>query len=45
MVFRDVTEERRAEEAIAEQREWFETTLKSMGMGSLPQTRRAALPS
>ena len=33
MVFRDVTEERRAEEAIAEQREWFETTLKSIGDG------------
>jgi len=31
LVFRDVTEERRAEEAIAEQREWFETTLKSIG--------------
>jgi PAS domain S-box-containing protein len=31
LVFRDVTAERRAEEAIAEQREWFETTLKSIG--------------
>jgi PAS domain S-box-containing protein len=31
LVFRDVTEERRAEEAIAEQREWFETTLESIG--------------
>jgi PAS domain S-box-containing protein len=31
LVFRDVTEERRAEEAMAEQREWFETTLESIG--------------
>lgn len=31
LVFRDVSEERRAEEAIAEQREWFETTLESIG--------------
>jgi PAS domain S-box-containing protein len=31
LVFRDVTEERRAEEAIAEQREWLETTLESIG--------------
>ena len=30
-MFRDVTEERRAEDAIAEQREWFETTLESIG--------------
>src|SRR5207253_6378629 len=29
--FRDVTDERRAEEAVAEQREWFETTLQSIG--------------
>ena len=31
LVFRDVTEERRAEDAIAEQREWLETTLESIG--------------
>jgi PAS domain S-box-containing protein len=31
LVFRDVTEERQAEEAIAEQREWLETTLESIG--------------
>jgi PAS domain S-box-containing protein len=31
LVFRDVSEQRRAEEAIAEQREWFETTLESIG--------------
>jgi PAS domain S-box-containing protein len=31
LVFRDVSEERRAEEAIAEQREWLETTLESIG--------------
>jgi PAS domain S-box-containing protein len=31
LVFHDVTEERRAEEAIAQQREWFETTLESIG--------------
>ena len=31
LVFRDVSEDRRAEEAIAEQREWFETTLESIG--------------
>jgi PAS domain S-box-containing protein len=31
LVFRDVSEERRAEEAVAEQREWFETTLVSIG--------------
>jgi PAS domain S-box-containing protein len=31
LVFRDVTDERRSEEAIAEQREWFETTLESIG--------------
>jgi PAS domain S-box-containing protein len=31
LVFRDVTEQRQAEEALAEQREWFETTLESIG--------------
>jgi PAS domain S-box-containing protein len=31
LVFRDVTEERRAADAIAEQREWFERTLESIG--------------
>ena len=31
LVFRDVTLERRAEEALAEQREWLETTLESIG--------------
>jgi PAS domain S-box-containing protein len=31
LVFRDFTEQRRAQEAIAEQREWFETTLESIG--------------
>jgi PAS domain S-box-containing protein len=31
LVFRDFTDQRRAEEAIAEQREWFETTLESIG--------------
>jgi PAS domain S-box-containing protein len=31
LVFRDVTEQRRADEAIAEQREWLETTLESIG--------------
>ena len=31
LVFRDFTEQKRAEEAIAEQREWFETTLESIG--------------
>jgi PAS domain S-box-containing protein len=31
LVFRDVTEQRQAEEAIAEQRKWFETTLESIG--------------
>jgi PAS domain S-box-containing protein len=31
LVFRDVAEERRAEDALAEQREWFETTLESIG--------------
>ncbi|HEU4890752.1 MAG TPA: PAS domain S-box protein [Vicinamibacterales bacterium] len=31
LVFRDITEERRAEEALAEQREWLETTLESIG--------------
>src|SRR5262249_30935367 len=31
LVFRDVTEERQAEAALAEQREWFETTLESIG--------------
>ena len=30
-MFRDVTDERRAEDAIAEQREWLETTLESIG--------------
>jgi PAS domain S-box-containing protein len=30
LVFRDVTEERRAEDALAEQREWLETTLESI---------------
>jgi len=29
-VFRDVTQERRAEEALAEQGEWFETTVESI---------------
>ena len=31
LVFRDVTEARKAEEALAEQREWFETMLESIG--------------
>jgi PAS domain S-box-containing protein len=31
LVFRDVTAQRRAEDEIAEQREWFETTLESIG--------------
>jgi PAS domain S-box-containing protein len=31
LAFRDVTGQRRAEELIAEQREWFETTLESVG--------------
>jgi PAS domain S-box-containing protein len=31
LIFRDVTEERKVEDAIAEQREWFETTLESIG--------------
>ncbi len=31
LVFRDFSDQRRAEEAIAEQREWFETTLESIG--------------
>jgi PAS domain S-box-containing protein len=31
LVFRDFTEQRRAEEALAEQREWFETALESIG--------------
>lgn len=31
LVFRDVTTERRAEDALAEQREWVETTLQSIG--------------
>ena len=31
LVFRDVTAQRRAEEALAEQREWFETALESIG--------------
>jgi PAS domain S-box-containing protein len=31
LVFRDVSEERQAEDALAEQREWFETTLESIG--------------
>jgi len=33
LVFHDVTEERRAERELAEQREWFETTLGSIGDG------------
>ncbi|HJZ73687.1 MAG TPA: PAS domain S-box protein [Vicinamibacterales bacterium] len=33
LVFRDFTAQRRAEAAIAEQREWFETTLESIGDG------------
>ena len=31
LVFRDFTEQRRAEDAVAEQREWFQTTLESIG--------------
>jgi PAS domain S-box-containing protein len=31
LVFHDVTERRRAEEALAEQKEWFERTLESIG--------------
>ena len=31
LVFRDVTDQRRSEEALAEQREWLETTLESIG--------------
>lgn len=33
LVFQDVTEQRRAEHTLAEQREWFETTLGSIGDG------------
>jgi PAS domain S-box-containing protein len=33
LTFRDITEERRAEEALHEQREWFEQTLQSIGDG------------
>ncbi|HEY2388348.1 MAG TPA: PAS domain S-box protein [Candidatus Binatia bacterium] len=33
LVFHDVTEQRRAEHTLAEQREWFETTLGSIGDG------------
>jgi PAS domain S-box-containing protein len=31
LVFHDVSEQRRAQAALAEQREWFETTLESIG--------------
>ena len=31
LVFRDVTEERRSEETLVEQREWLQTTLESIG--------------
>jgi PAS domain S-box-containing protein len=31
LVFRDVTAQRRLDDAMAEQREWFETTLESIG--------------
>jgi PAS domain S-box-containing protein len=31
LIFRDVSEERRAEDALREQREWYETTLQSIG--------------
>jgi PAS domain S-box-containing protein len=31
LVFRDVTEQRQAEDALAEQREWLETTIESIG--------------
>ena len=31
LVFRDVTDDRRAEDALAEQREWLQTTLESIG--------------
>jgi PAS domain S-box-containing protein len=31
LTFRDITEERRAEDALHEQREWFEQTLQSIG--------------
>jgi PAS domain S-box-containing protein len=31
LVFRDVTDERRSEDALAEQREWLQTTLDSIG--------------
>ena len=31
LVFRDVSDQRRVEDAIAEQREWFKTTLESIG--------------
>jgi PAS domain S-box-containing protein len=31
LIFRDVSDERRAEEALNEQREWYETTLESIG--------------
>jgi PAS domain S-box-containing protein len=33
LAFRDATAQRRAEQALAEQREWFETTLRSIGDG------------
>ena len=41
LVFRDVTEARRAEAALAEQREWFDTTLQSIGDAAIATERRA----
>jgi PAS domain S-box-containing protein len=40
VVFRDFSEQRRAKEALAEQREWFETTLESIGDGVIATDMR-----
>jgi PAS domain S-box-containing protein len=40
LVFRDFTQQRAAEEAVAEQREWFRTTLASIGDGVIATDRR-----
>jgi PAS domain S-box-containing protein len=43
LVFHDVTEKRRAEDAMAEQHEWLQTTLESIGDGVLATDRHGVV--
>jgi PAS domain S-box-containing protein len=43
LTFRDISEERRAEEALHEQREWFEQTLQGIGDGVIATDIRGSV--